>query len=301
MRVLIAGGSGFIGRNFLLKAEPNWQCYATYNKSFQQLTNTIRKYQLKNVNPLYLPPSDDLALPKQFDLCLYAMGNSDIGYSVKSPLGDMTSNTNTLVNLVSQVEIKRLVFLSSGSVYEGYSGLVEPSLPLYPTIPYSVSKLASERYLDHFCRKGNIGSYISLRFFGAYGPMELTRKIYTKLIETFVLKGESSFTLNGNGQNQIDAMYIDDATTGIKKVLLTDSASGNMDFCYGQPMSLNELVTRTAKIFNVQNFNLQHQGDTPEYTTFHASPKAMYDLFGFQPKITLEEGMMRFKEFLCQH
>jgi len=310
MKVLVVGGSGFIGRHFLLKAPSEWDCYATYHKS-TDFIDFVGSRELKNVTPVQADLTTiggvvDLLCKagETFDVCLYAMGNSDIAMSYEEPVTDLTTNVNSLLNLLQSTFIKKLIFMSSGSVYEGYKGLVNPSLPVNPTTPYSISKLASERYIEHFQKNTNhLDNYICLRFFGAYGPMELPRKIYTNLVKAFGLNHEDTFTIKGDGKNYIDAMYIDDAIEGIIKMIKSDKSNKILDYCVGSPLTINELIHFAAKTFN-KDFVLHHdKAPAAEYTTFYASPLEVKALYGFIPQRSLQRGLKRFGRYLeetCQ-
>src|SRR5207244_7171798 len=70
-----------------------------------------------------------------------------------------------------------------------------------------------------------------------------------------------------------------------------------VDFCAGNAFDLNEFTERVATIFGHQ-FTLHHEGESPEYIRFHASPHAMEEVFGFQPKIALPTGMRRFATWI---
>lgn len=64
------------------------------------------------------------------------------------------------------------------------------------------------------------------------------------------------------------------------------------------PLSIDELVRRAAATFGVPDVVIHHEGSVPEYITFWASPDDMLRLFGFTPKVTLEDGLRRFADFL---
>ena len=124
-----------------------------------------------------------------------------------------------------------MIFFSSGAVYDGLTGLVSPESKLNPKLPYAISKLASEQYIQFFAKKGQIENYIILRFFGAFGPYEPERKIYTKLVRAFALEGKDEFVVRGDGKNLIDAMYVDDTIDGILKVMASSEKNKIVDFC----------------------------------------------------------------------
>lgn len=305
MKILVAGGSGFIGRNFCLMADKNWDCYATYNKSIQ-FPSFLESHKLQNIKPIHVDMTSSVSISAMtgkigdtFDVCLFALGNSDIAWSCKEPLQDAFFNINPLLNLLQNTYIKKLVFISSGAVYEGRLGQINPSLSISPITPYAISKLTSEQYIKFFQAKTtHLESYICLRFFGAYGPWELERKIYTNLVKTFAIERKSKFTLNGNGKNYIDAMYIDDAIAGIKKMIQSDKGNLVLDYCFGQPLTINELIVRASQLLGIKEISLTHNGNTAEYTTFFASPGQVEALFDFRPQIQLGTGLNKLKAHL---
>ena len=78
-----------------------------------------------------------------------------------------------LVTCLEHCPADHVVYVSSGAVYDGLLGPVSPATAVSPRLPYAISKLASEQYLRFFAEhRGSVGSYINVRFFGAYGPYE---------------------------------------------------------------------------------------------------------------------------------
>jgi len=304
MKVLVAGGSGFIGKNFLLSTPAAWECTGTYNTSGEFPEFLIRN-GLTHVQPIKVEMRnlDEVKAVfgkngNEFDICLYVMGNSDIGLSRREPFTDLSYNVHSLINLLQNIKAGKFIFMSSGAVYEGYKSLVNPSCSVNPTIPYSVNKLVSERYIEYFRNNtDSIENFVCIRFFGAYGPMEPARKIYTNLINTFVIEGKNEFKIMGNGKNFIDAMYIDDAIEALMKIAAGDKGNMIIDLCAGHPLTINELIIEVGHIFD-REIKLLHEGAAAEYTTFYASPNAMETLFDFRPAIRLPEGMRKFADYM---
>jgi len=306
-KVLVAGGSGFLGRHLLLNAPEDWRITAMYNSS-RRFPAFVKAHGLANVTPAKCDlrkRADVERVAKKhgrtFDLCFFLMGNSDIGLSLREPQTDLAANIHTLLNLIETVKIGKLVFMSSGTVYLGQSGPVGPGTETTPAVPYGITKLASELYIRTYAEKTDrIGEYVILRFFGAYGPMEPERKIYTNLIKSIAIEGANKYTLRGDGKNYIDAMYVDDAAEGLIQVALSDKANVTVDFCRGTPQTINELVMDVARILGADDFTLRHEGGSAEYITFYASPQKMQRLFGFAPRISLKDGILEFKKHLAK-
>ena len=74
-----------------------------------------------------------------------------------------------------------------------------------------------------------------------------------------------------------------------------------VDFCKGEPLSINQLIEEAARALGVKNLKIHHTGESKEYISFHASPQGMKKLFGFEPKIPLSEGIKKFAEYVKQN
>lgn len=304
MKVIITGASGFIGKNLVLQSPKTWEVVASYHKTVD-FPQFLERHELSHITPVRcdLTSTDEIEeLVKQvgshFDVCIYLAANGDPAFSTEETSLDLKLNTITVINFLSLVEVKRFIYFSSGAVYDGAKGFVSPDIKVNPKLPYAISKLASEQYIRFFAHRGNIREYVILRFFGAYGPYEPERKIYTKLVRAFCFEDKNEFTIRGDGKNFIDAMYIDDAIEGIIKVIESDKKNLIVDFCIGTPLTINELVNTIAAAFEKHEVQVHHEGTVPEHVCFYASPETMEKRFGFRPHISLQDGPIKLAEFI---
>ena len=311
MKLLVTGSSEFMGRNFLLKAPSDWEIFAVFSRSedgSDSFLDFLKEKALKNVKPVECDLSDFDAVKNvaenigsKFDAVLYLAGNRDPKKSLSDPISDLDYTVRNLVNFLENFSCDKFVYLSTGAVYDGLEGLVTPESKCFPTLPYAVSRLTAESYVRFFQeRRKSIGNCVILRFFDAYGPYELARKLYTQLVKAFVLDGKSKFTVFGNGENYIDAMYIDDAVDGLIKVLETKlEKSMTVDFGTGSPRTVNDMVKEAARILGVENPEIEHTATgSAEHILFHISPDEMEKLFSFRPTTKLEEGIKKLAEHI---
>lgn len=230
---------------------------------------------------------------KHFDACVFLAANGNPSRSTVLPVWDLQSNCITLLNFLAHFEIGKFIHISSGAVYDKCVGDVSPLTVMNPKLPYAISKLACEYYVQ-----SHVSQYVILRLFGAYGPHEPSRKLYSKLVQRFHFEKQPSFRVRDDGRNYIDAMYVEDTTRGIVDVLESNKSNIIVDFCCGEPLTINELVQLAGCIFGFGEIEIDHRGISPEYIRFRASPREMCDLFNFRPRISLEDGLGKLAEWM---
>ena len=302
MRVIITGAGGFIGKNLLLGLSGEHQLLALDRGG--DLPEFTARHSLESVSVREGDLTDERFLEEtaaewgeEPEAVIYLAGNGDPAYSVTHPREDLRDTVLGFLTFCRYFHPRRLIYFSSGAVYDGISGPVSPSSHLDPRLPYAIGKLACEQYLKFFHRSGSIGDFIILRFFGAYGPYEPPRKIYTKLVRSFLLEKQREFTIRGDGKNLIDAMFVDDTVRALQLVLKAAVSNQVVDFCVGRPFPIRELVEEAARVFEVP-VEIKFTGEVPEYIDFRPSPAEMKELFGFSPRIPLSEGLKKLGELL---
>lgn len=306
MRLLITGASGFIGRNVLVRAPRDWEIVAVYNAA-ADFPAFVEREQLVHVRAVrcdLTSPTDVQALRAAagtIDAALYLAANGDPAASVRDPLRDLRMNTVAVLTFLEHCPAPHLVYLSSGAVYDGLSGIVTPASPVAPHLPYAISKHASEQYIRSCAdRRGSPQSYVNVRFFGAYGPYEPVRKITTRFLAA-IARGDREFTLRGDGRNLIDFMHVDDAVDGLLRLLTHPKrARVTVDFASGNPTPVGEIVAAMARVAG-SGISIRHDGVTEEYIAFRSGDSRMADEYGFVPRISFEEGFGRLRQFISAH
>jgi UDP-glucose 4-epimerase len=300
MKLLVTGASGFLGKNLLLSLPKDIDVTAVHRSA--DFPVFLRASGLDHVRAVAADLSrpegaDAVAGDGAFEACVFLAANGDPAVSVERPAFDLASNCATLVNLLERSCFRTLVFVSSGAVYDGLTGPVSPASCPRPRLPYAVSKLAAEAYLAHFRERGRVERTVTVRFFGAYGPYEPARKVYTRLVQRFGIEGDRRFTIRGDGQNLIDAMYVTDATRALRLILDTPPPEGAiLDLYCGRPLTLTDLVRRAAAAFGIDP-KIEYEGEVPKHIEFHSTDRTMAERFGFAPAVALADGL----RCLCEH
>jgi nucleoside-diphosphate-sugar epimerase len=304
MKFLITGASGFIGRNLILATPKDWKVIATYCND-DSFPNFIREKNLSHVKALRIDLSNPTevrsvdSINKHYDACVHLAANGDPAYSTEAPAHDLAANTMALLNVVSEWTFDKFIYFSSGAVYDGLKGEVNPDSFVRPLLPYAISKWASECYVMNAQKNGRIKSAKVIRFFGAYGPYEPSRKIYGRLIKQFGINKNPRLQIKGNGKNFIDAMYVEDLMRAIFLLLANNAPCKLIDLCSGSRMTVEKLVRDVASHFGL-DAQIEFVGKVPEFIEFTSNDLTIYNEFGFSPKITLDEGISKHFDWIMR-
>jgi UDP-glucose 4-epimerase len=285
----------------LLALPAEWQVVALHRPGTAALPAFLHTHGLEHVTAVACELTDTHSVHEatfqvgnEFDCCIYLAANTSIPDSIAHPLNDLASNTVGLLHVLEHCRFEHIIFFSSGAVYEGLRGDVGPHAPVAPTLPYAISKLAAERYVAAYVeRRQTVARATIVRFFGAYGPYEPARKLYTRVVRRFAIDRAPDYTVTGDGENYIDAMYVDDAVRALLAMMerpptgvyITDLGLGNRE-------TVNAVVRRAAHTFGVEPV-ITHTGESPEYITFAIDPLPFRTRYGVVPQVPLEEGLQR--------
>lgn len=120
--------------------------------------------------------------------------------------------TVTLMEAMRDVGVRRVVFISSGTVYGDQTEQpLSESLQPNPRSPYAVSKVAAEYYVRSIGLLWGIES-VCLRVFNAYGPGQHLPPVHAPIIPYFLRQAwnQGTLVLHGDGSQTRDYVYVDD-------------------------------------------------------------------------------------------
>ncbi|MEC8241430.1 MAG: NAD-dependent epimerase/dehydratase family protein [Planctomycetota bacterium] len=238
----------------------------------------------------------------QFDAVVNLAARAGVRYSMENPHVYMTTNAHgslNLLELMREFDVKKYVLASTSSLYAGQEMPFVESLAVNtPISPYAASKKAAEvmAYSYHFL----FGIDVSVvRYFTVYGPAGRPDMSIFRFIQ-WIDQGVP-IELFGDGSQSRDFTYVDDIATGTIAALkpvgyeIINLGGGN------QPISMNtviatleDLLGKKAKI-NYRDF---HKADLK--STWADISKAK-NLLGWEPKISLQEGLENSVKWYVDH
>ena len=298
MRLLITGASGFIGRNLLRKLAGLKMEVLILGRHSPEGLPPNAQYFKADLTDRKAMKSVATSVKDGFDACIHLAGQTDIARSFSDPAEDLKENVLPIINLLSVFKVSRFIYASTGSVYEGQSGMVDQKVAIAPSIPYAISKYTGEVYLKALHKKcHNPASYLILRIFNPYGPYEKSGKIIPRLVTQFAINKDPKFTLQGSGGGMVDPMYVGDTCDAIIAALSSDVGGKAIDICSGRPTKLSQLAREIAITFGIEPA-IDVTGSSDEEMTFYGNPESQKAILGFSPRVRLRDGLLAYKEFL---
>ena len=221
MRVLITGGAGFLGTALANRL-------AAEGHAVQVLDDLSSGDAAGLAAGLQFTRGDVRDVPRLWtlmagvDLLYHLAAKVSVSESILYPVDYNAVNTGGTVAVMSAARdagLRRVVFVSSGTVYGQPDVLPVPeSARAQPLNPYAVSKLAAEHYVRAIGDQVRIETVI-LRVFNAFGPGQTLLPAHPPVVPHFLrqVRGGGSVVLHGSppGAQTRDFIYVDDVVEAL--------------------------------------------------------------------------------------
>lgn len=297
-KILVTGGAGFIGSHVVdLFVTQGYEVVIVDDLSTGRTSNLNPAAKFYQVD-IRSPQLREVFEAERPDYVSHHAAQMDVRRSVAQPVFDADINILGSINLLETVkdfQIKRFIYISTGgAVYgEPESLPCDESHPINPICQYGASKHTVEHYL--YMYHVNYGlKYTVLRYPNVFGPRQDPHgEAGVVAIFTGRMLARESVTINGDGDQTRDFVYVGDCAQANLLVLTVDHEPGIYNLGWGRPTSINEI---TSVLVNITGYPLPIQyGPAKVGETRHIyldASKIKKDL-GWEPKITLEEGLAK--------
>jgi UDP-glucose 4-epimerase len=251
MRILVLGGSGFLGSHIVDKflAEKHDVCiYDLYPERFRRSPAGISFYtgDFGNVGAL------DELIATGFDAVIHCVSTTTPKSSNESPEFDIQSNvigTLYLLDICVKHKVGKLVFMSSGGTVYGDIGdldVVDESHAVRPMCSYGVSKLTIEHYLDVYRHLRGL-DYVALRLSNPYGerqsPLRALGALTVFLHRTLKRQNVEVW---GDGGVTRDFIYVGDVANAVYLATI-NPVSGVYNVGTGTGLSLRDILAQIQR------------------------------------------------------
>ncbi|MEK4981407.1 dTDP-glucose 4,6-dehydratase [Bacillus sp. FSL K6-6540] len=229
MKLLVTGGAGFIGSNFILymmQQHPNYQII-----NMDALTYAGNLENLKSVqdHPNYSfvqadiadKPAVDVIFQQGIDVVVNFAAESHVDRSILEPEIFVNTNvmgTQVLLDAAKKYGVTKFVQVSTDEVYGslGETGLFSETTPLAPNSPYSASKAGGDLLVRAYHETFGLPVNIT-RCSNNYGPYQFPEKLIPLIISRAL--NDESLPVYGDGLNIRDWLYVEDHCSAIDLVI----------------------------------------------------------------------------------
>ena len=319
--LLVTGGAGFIGGNFIRETLARELALyitnldlLTYSGNLGSLTEVEsrygsaaeRRYRFVHgdirdsalLESLLTGITTDAAPP--IDGLVHFAAESHVDRSILRPMAFVETNVQGIATLLEAVRHSlartarpfRFVHISTDEVY----GSLSPSAaafsednPLLPNSPYAASKAASDMLVRSYFETYALPVIIT-RCSNNYGPYQYPEKLIPRMISRAL--ADTPLPVYGDGLNIRDWIHVSDHCAAIWRVL----SAGDPGAVYnigGESEILNlDLVHRILALLDKPDDLIQFVTDRPGHDRRYAIDiRRIRDEFGWRPRITLEQGL----------
>ena len=301
MRLLVTGGAGFIGSNFVRRIVNGTYPGVSQLTVLDKLTyaGTLKNLEMLPKESFEFIKGDitnpDLIsdLTKRHDAIVNFAAESHVDRSITGARDFIETNVLGVQNLLAaslQNQISVFVQVSTDEVYGSISeGSWSEEYPLLPNSPYSASKASA----DLICRSYNrtFGMDIRVtRCSNNYGPHQFPEKVIPLFVTNLIDNGK--VPLYGNGQNVRDWLHVDDHCDGIYSVL-SEGKSGNIyNIGGGRELTNRELTEIILRKFDRDESSIEYVTDRLGHDLrYSVSHEKISRELGYKPKINFEDGI----------
>jgi len=299
MRLLITGGLGFIGSNFILHAMQKYPKIKITNIDAQLEGSNIKNLQSLKNKSNYRYVKGNITnqklikkLVSQTDIVFNFAAESHVDRSIINPKPFINSNvygTYVILEAVKKFN-KKLIQISTDEVFGSLKHeSASESFPLKPSSPYAASKAAAEHLVNSYYATYATDVIIS-RCTNNYGPRQFPEKLIPKTI--ILATRNKKIPIYGNGKNIRDWIFVFDHCEALCKILEKGKSGESYNISASNEISniiiVKKILELLGKPFSLIKFVKDRPGHDYRYSL---NSSKLYKKTNWKPSVSLEKGL----------
>lgn len=293
MKVLITGGSGFIGSHIAEHFQ---------GKAEVRVLDNLRSGHKRNLNGLDVEFIEGDILDhglltkamKGVDYVFHLAAMISVPESMKQPVECVRLNAEGTLNVLgaaANAGVKKLCFSTSAAIYGD-----NPEFPKRETMfpepksPYAVTKLDGEYYCDMFTREGWLQT-ACMRYFNVFGPRQDPNSAYAAAVPIFTAKAVANapITVFGDGEQTRDFVYVKDVVAA-NVFMAANDFTGVYNVAYGRRITINDLIVKIKNIVG-SNSEVKYLPERPGDVKHSLAAIDKLLSTGFKPSSDFDSGL----------
>ncbi|MBT8949663.1 dTDP-glucose 4,6-dehydratase [Lactobacillus delbrueckii subsp. bulgaricus] len=308
MKIIVTGGAGFIGSNFvfyMMKKHPDYKIICLDKLTYAGNLSTLKDVMDKpNFRFVKLDICDREGVYKLFeeehpDAVVNFAAESHVDRSIENPEIFLQTNiigTSVLMDACRKYGIKRYHQVSTDEVY-GDLPLDRPDLffhedtPLHTSSPYSSSKASADLLVGAYGRTYGLPVTIS-RCSNNYGPYQFPEKLIPLMIQRAL--DDKPLPVYGEGQNVRDWLYVEDHCKAIDLILEKGTVGEVYNIGGHNEMHNIDIVKLICDYLDKPYSLIEHVTDRKGHDQRYAiDPTKIHDELGWLPETMFKDGIKK--------
>lgn len=307
MRLLVTGGCGFIGSNFIRYYLKNYPEGSIINVDKLTYAGNLENLSDLSHSPRYHFIRGDIAdaarmeelVQKGVEAIVNFAAESHVDRSIEDPTAFMRTNifgTFALLEAVRKVYPRqkiRFLHISTDEVYGslGETGAFTEETPLAPNSPYSASKAAADLMVRAYFHTYGL-PVLTTRCSNNYGPYQFPEKLIPLMVSNAM--EDKELPIYGDGLNIRDWIYVEDHCRALDKVLQAGKEGEVYNIGGGNERTnlyvAKSILDRLGKPHSLIRFVADRPGHDRRYAIDFSKIKRE---LGWTPTVSFEEGLDR--------
>ncbi len=309
MKILVTGGLGFIGSNFisnLLKESNDFEIinvdaelYGSNKGNLSEIQDN-KKYEFVKANITNKPLMEKIIT--KCDTVVNFAAESFVDRSISDANPFLVSNIRgafTILDIVTKQK-KRMIQISTDEVFGSLSsGTAVEETKMNPSNPYAATKAAAELLINSYSVTHD-SDVIITRCTNNYGPKQFPEKLIPKTI--ILAKHGKKIPIYGKGTNIRDWIYVDDHCDGVLLSLLDGKSGQSYNISGNNEMDNITIVKRVLDIMGKSEDLIEFVEDRPghDYRYSMNSSKISKEM-GWKSKTSFDEGIQNTVDWYLSH
>lgn len=304
MKILVTGGAGFIGSNFIRYLREVHPDYRIVNLDLLTYAGNLENLSGLEGDAAYRFVRGDIADPcvvgelaaSGIDAVVNFAAESHVDRSIEDAAGFLRTNvvgTQVLLETCLRHKVRRFLQVSTDEVYGslGLTGHFREGDPLEASSPYSASKAAADLLARAYWKTHGLDVVVT-RCSNNYGPYQFPEKLIPLFITNAL--ADEPLPLYGDGLYVRDWIYVRDHCAALDRVLHTGRAGEIYNVGAGQEKTNLEITHFILERLGKPRSLIRHVKDRPGHDRRYAVDSAkIRNELGWRPEMSFEEGMDR--------
>ena len=301
MKLLVTGGYGFIGSNFILKLLEEHQEYQIKNIDAKlNGSNPKNLSKIENHKNYEFVKGDitDYKLMKKLiskcDIVINFAAESFVDRSINDASPFLVSNilgTHTILDIITK-EKKKMIQISTDEVFgslQNESATEESKFN--PTNPYAATKASAELLVNSYFSTYN-SNVIITRCTNNYGPRQFPEKLIPKTI--LLADQNKKIPIYGNGRNIRDWIFVEDHCNAILNILTNGKLGESYNISASNEIDNITIVKKILSLMNKSEDLIEFVEDRPGHDfRYSMDSQKMKKELNWQTKVNFEEGIKK--------